>query len=141
MSKIAVVYWSGTGNTQAMAEAVAAGAQEAGAQVEVLEASAFGGEQVKEFDAIAFGCPSMGAEQLEESEFEPMIQSCEPELSGKKIALFGSYGWGDGEWMRNWEQICRDDGAELACDSVICNEAPDEEAQAACAALGKSLAE
>ena len=141
MSKIAVVYWSGTGNTQAMAEAVAAGAQEAGAQVEVLEASAFGGEQVKEFDAIAFGCPSMGAEQLEESEFEPMFQSCEPELSGKKIALFGSYGWGDGAWMRNWEQICRDDGAELACDSVICNEAPDEEAQAACAALGKSLAE
>lgn len=141
MSKIAVVYWSGTGNTQAMAEAVAAGAQEAGAQVEVLEASAFGGEQVKAFDAIAFGCPSMGAEQLEESEFEPMFQSCEPELSGKKIALFGSYGWGDGEWMRNWEQICRDDGAELACDSVICNEAPDEEAQAACAALGKSLAE
>lgn len=141
MSKIAVVYWSGTGNTQAMAEAVAAGAQEAGAQVEVLEASAFGGEQVKEFDAIAFGCPSMGAEQLEESEFEPMFQSCEPELSGKKIALFGSYGWGDGEWMRNWEQICRDDGAELACDSVICNEAPDEEAQAACAALGKALTE
>ncbi len=140
MSKIAVVYWSGTGNTQAMAEAVAAGAQEAGAQVEVLEASAFGGKQVKEFDAIAFGCPSMGAEQLEESEFEPMFQSCEPELSGKKIALFGSYGWGDGEWMRSWEQTCREDGAVLACDSVICNEAPDEEAQAACAALGKSLA-
>lgn len=140
MSKIAVVYWSGTGNTQAMAEAVAAGAQEAGAQVEVLEASAFGGEQVKEFDAIAFGCPSMGAEQLEESEFEPMFQSCEPELSEKKIALFGSYGWGDGEWMRSWEQTCREDGAVLACDSVICNDAPDEEAQAACAALGKSLA-
>lgn len=140
MSKIAVVYWSGTGNTQAMAEAVAAGAQEAGAQVEVLEASAFGGKQVKEFDAIAFGCPSMGAEQLEESEFEPMFQSCEPELSGKKIALFGSYGWGDGEWMRSWEQTCREDGAVLACDSVICNEAPDEEAQVACAALGKSLA-
>lgn len=139
MSKIAVVYWSGTGNTQAMAEAVAAGVQEAGAQVEVLEASDFAGERVKEFDAIAFGCPSMGAEQLEESEFEPMFQSCEPELSGKKIALFGSYGWGDGEWMRNWEQVCRDDGAVLVCDSVICNEAPDEEAQAACAALGKAL--
>lgn len=139
MSKIAVVYWSGTGNTQAMAEAVAAGVEEAGAQVEVLEASDFAGERVKEFDAIAFGCPSMGAEQLEESEFEPMFQSCESELSGKKIALFGSYGWGDGEWMRNWEQVCRDDGAVLICDSVICNEAPDEEAQAACAALGKAL--
>lgn len=139
MSKIAVVYWSGTGNTQAMAEAVAAGVEEAGAQVEVLEASDFAGERVKEFDAIAFGCPSMGAEQLEESEFEPMFQSCEPELSGKKIALFGSYGWGDGEWMRNWEQVCRDDSAVLVCDSVICNEAPDEEAQAACEALGKAL--
>ena len=139
MRKIAVVYWSGTGNTQAMAEAVAAGAQQAGAQVEVREASAFGGEEVKEFDAIAFGCPSMGAEQLEESEFEPMFQSCEPELSGKKIALFGSYGWGDGEWMRNWEQVCRDDGAVLVCDSVICNEAPNEEAQAACMDLGKAL--
>lgn len=139
MSKIAVVYWSGTGNTQTMAEAVADGAQQAGAQVELLEASAFGGEQVKAFDAIAFGCPSMGAEQLEESEFEPMFQSCEPELSGKKIALFGSYGWGDGEWMRNWEQVCRDDGAVLVCDSIICNEAPDEESQAACAALGKAL--
>ena len=139
MSKIAVVYWSGTGNTQAMAEAVAAGAQQAGAQVEVREASAFGGEEVKEFDAIAFGCPSMGAEQLEESEFEPMFQSCEPELSGKKIALFGSYGWGVGEWMRNWEQVCRDDGAVLVCDSVICNEAPNEEAQAACMDLGKAL--
>ena len=139
MSKIAVVYWSGTGNTQAMAEAVAAGAQQAGAQVEVREASAFGGEEVKEFDAIAFGCPSMGAEQLEESEFEPMFQSCEPELSGKKIALFGSYGWGDGEWMRNWEQVCRDDGAVLVCDSVICNEAPNEEAQAACMDFGKAL--
>lgn len=139
MSKIAVVYWSGTGNTQAMAEAVAAGVEKAGAQVEVLEASVFGRERVKEFDAIAFGCPSMGAEQLEESEFEPMFQSCEPELSGKKIALFGSYGWGDGEWMRNWEQVCRDDGAVLVCDSVICNEAPDEESQAACVALGKAL--
>lgn len=139
MSKIAVVYWSGTGNTQTMAEAVAAGVQQAGGQAEVLEASAFGGEKVKEFDAIAFGCPSMGAEQLEESEFEPMFQSCEPELSGKKIALFGSYGWGDGEWMRNWEQVCRDDGAVLVCDSVICNEAPDEEAQQACADLGKAL--
>ena len=140
MSKIAVVYWSGTGNTQAMAEAVAAGAQEAGAQVEVLEASAFGGEQVKAFDAIAFGCPSMGAEQLEESEFEPMFQSCEPELSGKKIALFGSYGWGDGEWMRSWEERCASLGAVLAHDSVICCGAPDEDAAEQCRALGSALA-
>ena len=92
------------------------------------------------YDAIAFGCPSMGAEQLEEGEFEPMFSSCESKLQGKKIALFGSYGWGDGEWMRSWEETCREDGAVLACQSVICNEAPDDEADAACIALGKALA-
>ena len=140
MSKVAVVYWSGTGNTQAMADAVAAGAQEAGAEVQVLEASSFGADQMDAYDAVAFGCPSMGSEQLEESEFEPMFTDCEAKLSGKKFALFGSYGWGDGEWMRNWEQICTDDGAVLACDSVICNEAPDDDAVEACKALGKALA-
>ena len=140
MSKVAVVYWSGTGNTQAMADAVAAGAQEAGAEVQVQEASSFGADQMDAYDAVAFGCPSMGSEQLEESEFEPMFTDCEAKLSGKKIALFGSYGWGDGEWMRNWEQTCTDDGAVLACDSVICNEAPDDDAVEACKALGKALA-
>ena len=140
MSKVAVVYWSGTGNTQAMADAVAAGAQEAGAEVQVLEASSFGADQMDAYDAVAFGCPSMGSEQLGESEFEPMFTDCEAKLSGKKIALFGSYGWGDGEWMRNWEQTCTDDGAVLACDSVICNEAPDDDAVEACKALGKALA-
>ena len=140
MSKVAVVYWSGTGNTQAMADAVAAGAPEAGAEVQVLEASSFGADQMDAYDAVAFGCPSMGSEQLEESEFEPMFTDCEAKLSGKKIALFGSYGWGDGEWMRNWEQTCTDDGAVLACDSVICNEAPDDDAVEACKALGKALA-
>lgn len=139
MSKIAVVYWSGTGNTQAMAEAVAEGASQAGAEVTVFEAVDFSPEQVGAFDAVAFGCPSMGAEQLEESEFEPMFTECEPMLSGKKIALFGSYGWGDGEWMRNWEQTCTADGAVLACDSVICNEAPDEDGVEACKMLGKAL--
>lgn len=139
MSKIAVVYWSGTGNTQAMAEAVAEGASQAGAEVTVFEAVDFSPEQMGAFDAVAFGCPSMGAEQLEESEFEPMFTECEPMLSGKKIALFGSYGWGDGEWMRNWEQTCTADGAMLACDSVICNEAPDEDGVEACKMLGKAL--
>lgn len=84
MSKIAVVYWSGTGNTQAMAEAVAEGASQAGAEVTVFEAVDFSPEQMGVFDAVAFGCPSMGAEQLEESEFEPMFTECEPMLSGKK---------------------------------------------------------
>ena len=92
------------------------------------------------FDAVAFGCPAMGAEVLEETEFEPMFNECEGMLSGKKIALFGSYGWGDGEWMRNWEETCKNDGAVMVCDYVICNEAPDGDAAEACKALGAALA-
>ena len=140
MSKIAVVYWSGTGNTEAMASAVAEGAREKGAEVDLLTASEFSSDQVSAYDAIAFGCPSMGAEQLEESEFEPMFTACEGDLQGKNIALFGSYGWGDGEWMRSWEDRCSQDGANLAADSVICNEAPDDEALSACRTLGAALA-
>ena len=140
MSKIAVVYWSGTGNTQAMAASVLEGIKEKGAEGVMLTATEFDGSMIDSFGAIAFGCPSMGSEQLEDSEFEPMFSSCEAKLEGKKIALFGSYGWGDGEWMRNWEETCISDGAILACDSVICNEAPDDEALAACKALGGALA-
>lgn len=140
MSKIAVVYWSGTGNTEAMANAVAEGAKNAGANVTVYTAPEFGASLAEEFDAIAFGCPSMGAEQLEESEFEPMFIDCESKLKGKKIALFGSYGWGDGEWMRSWEDTCRGDGAVLAAESVICMDAPDDEAEAKCRDLGSALA-
>lgn len=139
MSKIAVVYWSGTGNTEAMANAVADGAKRAGANVTLYTAPEFSASLMEEFDAIAFGCPSMGAEQLEDSEFEPMFTDCESKLSGKKIALFGSYGWGDGEWMRSWEDTCRSDGAILACDSVICMETPDEAAEADCRSLGATL--
>lgn len=140
MSKVAVVYWSGTGNTEAMANAVADGAKAAGAEVTTYTASQFSADLVGSVDAIAFGCPAMGAEELEESEFAPMFQACESALSGKKIALFGSYGWGDGEWIRTWEDTCKTDGAVLACDSVICNEAPDDDGVAACKKLGEALA-
>ncbi len=140
MSKIAIVYWSGTGNTEAMANAVLEGAAAAGADAELFTADSFDASAASGFDALAFGCPSMGVEELEDSEFEPMFAACEPALKGKKIALFGSYGWGDGEWMRNWEARCGDLGAVLACDSVICNEAPDDEAAANCKALGAALA-
>ena len=136
MNKVAVVYWSGTGNTQAMAEAVA---NAAGA--ELFTADAFSGEKMDAYDAIGFGCPSMGSEQLEEGEFEPMFEDCKSHLNGKKVALFGSYGWGDGEWMRNWEAECLSLGANMVCECVICQETPDEEALAACEALGKALAE
>ena len=140
MSRVAIVYWSGTGNTEAMANFVAEGAKGAGAEVRMLTASEFDASQLDEYDAIAFGCPSMGSEQLEESEFEPMFAACEGKLQDKRIALFGSYGWGDGEWMRNWEDTCRKDGAVLVCDSVICQEAPDDDAANACRDLGGSLA-
>lgn len=138
--KIAVVYWSSTGNTEAMAQAVAEGARKAGASAELFTATEFDGGKVDAFDAIAFGCPAMGAEELEDSEFAPMFESCESRLSGKKLALFGSYGWGDGEWMRTWEDTCRNDGASLVCDSVICQEAPDDDALNACRSLGEALA-
>ena len=123
-----------------MAQTVEEGAKAAGAEVTLLTSAEFGADAMDQYDAVAFGCPSMGAEQLEESEFEPMFSACEGKLKGKKIALFGSYGWGDGEWMRTWEETCMADGAVLACDSVICNEAPDEEAQEACVKLGEALA-
>ena len=141
MSKVAVVYWSGTGNTEAMAMAVAEGVKGKGAEVSVITAAEFSPEQVGEYSAIAFGCPSMGSEQLEESEFEPMFTACEGRLSGKNIALFGSYGWGDGEWMRTWESDCDSAGVNLVCESVICTETPDDAALDACRALGKALVE
>ena len=140
MSKIAVVYWSGTGNTEAMANAVLEGVKEAGAEGELLNCGEFDATKVADYDAIAFGCPAMGDEVLEEDEFEPLFEDCKAKLSGKKIALFGSYGWGDGEWMRNWEDECRNAGAVLACDSVTCNDAPDSDCESACRTLGKRLA-
>ena len=141
MSKVAVVYWSGTGNTEAMANAVADGAKKAGAEAELLGCSDFSAAKVAEYDAIAFGCPAMGAEVLEESEFEPMFEACKGALDGKKIALFGSYGWGDGEWMRNWVEQMTGAGAEMIeAEGIIANEAPDADPQAACEAAGKALA-
>ncbi|MDO4296525.1 MAG: flavodoxin [bacterium] len=140
MSKVAVVFWSGTGNTETMANAVAEGAQEKGASVDVLGCSEFDASKMAEYDGVAFGCPAMGAEELEDSEFLPMFESCKAALSGKKIALFGSYGWGDGEWMRTWNEECVNAGANMACDFVICNDAPDDDAVAACKALGAALA-
>ena len=123
-----------------MANAVAEGAKAQGAEATLFSAGEFDAALMDNFDAVAFGCPAMGAEVLEEGEFEPMFSACEAKLAGKKIALFGSYGWGDGEWMRNWEETCAADGAALACESVICQETPDDDALTACKALGAALA-
>ena len=140
MSKIAVVFWSGTGNTKAMAEAVLNGAKEAGAQADIFEAADFDSSKAAQYDAFAFGCPAMGAEELENSEFEPMFASVEGSLADKKVALFGSYGWGDGQWMRDWEDRCKGAGISLSSESVLANEAPGDADLANCKALGTALA-
>ena len=139
MKKTAVIYWSGTGNTEAMANAVAEGMREAGAECAVWTPADVGVDAVKELDAAALGCPAMGAEELEETEFAPMFDAVKSALAGKSVGLFGSYGWGDGEWMRNWEEDCISAGATLACGSVICQDDPDDSALAECEALGKAL--
>lgn len=138
---IPVVYWSGTGNTQTMAEAVAEGIRSAGAQADLLEVSDADASSVASENVFALGCPSMGAEQLEEVEMEPFVEALVPLVSGKKILLFGSYGWGDGEWMRDWAERMKNAGAVLVRDEgVIANEAPDDEALEECRSAGKELA-
>ena len=141
MKKTAVIYWSGTGNTKQMAEAVLEGMKSAGAEAALLEAAQVDASTFSGVDAVAFGCPAMGSEVLEEMEFEPMFSACKSHLSGKKVALFGSYGWGDGQWMRDWVERAQGDGAQvLNGEGLICNEAPDDDVQAACRKLGADLA-
>ena len=141
MRDLAIVYWSATGNTEAMAAAVAEGARSTGAQVRLMTAAEASPDQLAACDGIAFGCPAMGAEQLEETEFEPLFSACEGQLNGKALALFGSYGWGDGQWMRDWEDRMKAAGAEVACgEGIITQETPDDDALVKCKELGKTLA-
>lgn len=136
MSKVAVVFWSATGNTETMANCVAEGANGT-----IVPCSEMNAAKLAEFDAVAFGCPAMGAEQLEESEFEPMFSDLEGSLNGKKIALFGSYGWGDGQWMRDWVQRTNDANAVIYTDEgLILNETPDDDGIAKCKEFGKGFA-
>lgn len=137
--KVNVVYWSGTGNTETMAEAVAEGAKNAGAEVAVIGVSD-ADSSVLDADALVLGCPAMGAEELEESEFEPFFTSIEGKIAGKRIGLFGSYDWGDGEWMRTWQDRVSADGAVLIADGVIANNTPDETAILDCKDLGEKAA-
>ena len=119
---------------------VSEGIKAGGAEATLFSSDQFSVSMMDDFDSVAFGCPSMGDEELEETEFEPMFSSCKAKLKDKHIALFGSYGWGDGEWMRSWENTCRENGAILAHESVICCEAPDGESTEACKLLGAALA-
>ena len=137
MGKVSIVYWSGTGNTEAMAAAMAEGAKDAGAEVELLTVDKADAAALSEAKAFALGCPAMGAEVLEEGEMEPFMAELDSQIAGKTIALFGSYDWGDGEWMRTWCGRAKDAGAELVEDEgLIVNNTPDDEGLAACRELG-----
>ena len=140
MSKMAVIYWSMSGNTEAMANAIAEGAQGAGAEVDVKQVSEITVDQALEYDLLALGCPAMGSEVLEESEFEPFFTDLESRLSGKKVALFGSYGWGDGQWMRDWQARAEAANANLYEQGLIINETPDDDGLAQCKAFGAGFA-
>ena len=137
--KTAVVYWSGTGNTEAMAKAVADGMTAAGAEAVLLTPDKVQPGDLNAYGAIAFGCPAMGSEELEYDEFQPMWDEVKETLGDKKVVLFGSYSWAEGEWMDNWKADADEAGVNVV-DSVICYDAPDDEGEAACKALGAELA-
>lgn len=139
---IKVIYWSGTGNTEKMAQAVAEGVTQTGGRAEVINVSDITAADAAGENVLALGCPAMGAEVLEEDEMEPFMCELEKNLCGKQIALFGSYGWGDGTWMRDWEERVKSAGANLVLgEGVVANDEPDDEVVEKCKALGKALAE
>ena len=141
MSKVAIVYWSGTGNTEAMAKAIEQGVEKSGNQVNLFEVEQFKVTDISAFDGIIFGCPAMGDEVLEESSFEPLFAEAESKLQGKPVALFGSYGWGGGAWMESWAARTRQAGAKLFSDGLVVENAPADEDITACEQLGANCAD
>lgn len=142
MNQVTIVYWSGTGNTENMANMLAEGAKSAGTDVQIQSVDVANADELAQLEGFALGCPSMGAEELEESEMEPFVTSLEGKVSGKKIVLFGSYGWGDGQWMRDWEQRMQQAGAEIVGgEGIISNDAPDDETEQKLREAGEKLAQ
>lgn len=140
MSKVAIVYWSGTGNTEAMARAIHEGARKGGADAKLFEVEQFGVEEMKDYDGLMFGCPAMGAEELEESVFEPFFAEVQKQLKGVPVALFGSYGWGGGTWMKSWYERTRGEGAKMFSEGLIIENGPTDEGLAKCHKLGEDFA-
>ena len=140
MNKIAVIFWTGTGNTEIMANEVFAGARDAGAEVTLFNTAAFSVDKASEYDKFALGCPAMGAEELEDSEFQPMYDQLKTQIAGKKVVLFGSYGWGGGEWMNPWKEDAANAGLVLVDDPLAIENAPDDDGKEKCRELGKVLA-
>lgn len=140
MSKVAVVYWSGTGNTEAMANAIVTGVKKVGHEAELFEVEQFSVAAIAAYDGIAFGCPAMGAEVLEEGTFEPFFTEAESHLQDKPVVLFGSYGWGGGEWMEEWAARTRNVGAKLFSDGLIVENTPGDDEISECEKLGADFA-
>lgn len=138
--KINIIYWTGTGNTEEMAKLIAKGAMENGAEVILKNVSEASVDDIKNCDVVALGSPAMGAEVIEECEMEPFVESIESEVSGKDMILFGSYGWGSGEWMTSWEERMSDKGANLLETEVIANEFPEGEVADKLIEIGKNMA-
>ncbi len=140
MAKIAVVFWSGSGNTEAMANAVVAGVKKGGADVELIRVGDFSADRIADYDGILMGCPACGTEELDDGEFEPFFAEAESQLKDVKVGLFGSYGWGGGAFMETWTQRTKDAGAVMVADDVTCESEPDDDALAECTALGETMA-
>lgn len=135
-NKINIIFWSGTGNTESMAQAIYEGSKKGG-NSKLLTVDKATLDDVVEADILFLGCPSMGVEELEESEMEPFMESISNDINGKKIILFGSYGWGDGEWMQDWEERIKNCGGTIVEDSIICNESPQEDVLKELTSLGQ----
>ncbi len=140
MADVLIVYWTGTGNTEIMAEKIKEGLESGGLEVDCRMVDEISPDEVSAFDKIAFGCPSMGVEELEEDEFEPFFTDIESNLAGKKVALFGSYGWGEGEWMDAWELRVEETGATLYSKGLKINSTPSSDEEEECFEFGKGFA-
>ena len=139
MSKVAIIYWSGTGNTEKMAEAIYSRLKEKEVDADLIQAGAFTSADIDKYNAFAFGCPAMGNEELEESEFEPMFESVEDKLADKPTIIFGSYEWNDGQWMLDWQERCENTGINLSDDGLAVYDSPSDEDIISCQSLADSL--
>ena len=134
-----IIYWSGTGNTERMAELIKDGIVQAGKNVELINVSDINVYELLKDQILILGCPAMGDEVLEESEFEPFIEEISSKISGKKVALFGSYGWGDGQWMRDFEERMINYGCTIIDSPLIIQNDPDG-SEEECIDFGKKIA-
>ncbi|MBZ9690463.1 MULTISPECIES: flavodoxin [Clostridium] len=135
-----IIYWSGTGNTEAMANLIAKGIEESEVKIELINISNANVDSLKDENIVVLGCPSMGDEELEGGEFLPLLENVQDDLKNKKVILFGSYGWGDGQWMRSWEEEMTASGVNVALEPLIVNYAPEGESEEQCIQYGREIA-